>query len=277
MKKTDPDSELAKTWACSPRTIRNWRKQGAPLSDAKAMHVWLAGQRTTPAGTLAILTSERRKQRAASNAQIAVSPLNKGAAAALSRLEGAEARAHAAAAESEATGNPVEIRAAEVRWLRIASSLLRFDLALEANRRDSGALLPRQEVERLVGGFCAFLRVALRGAIEGACPKLVGVTDPIDALKVLKTVEIDLQRNVLAALRDWMFEQSRFPAWMAQVAADSFSITKEPDSAAQWRRDAFQEFCKQFATFRTEKESTATRTTNVKNETEKPVQSQSGC
>ncbi len=45
----------ATAWKCSLRTVIRWRKSGAPLADQAAMCRWLAGQRTLPTGTRALL------------------------------------------------------------------------------------------------------------------------------------------------------------------------------------------------------------------------------
>lgn len=45
------ERELGQLYGCDERTIRNWRKEGAPLGDPVAMEEWLAARHTTPAGS----------------------------------------------------------------------------------------------------------------------------------------------------------------------------------------------------------------------------------
>lgn len=245
------DAELAAKYAASTRTIARWRAEGAPLDEDKKMRAWLSGRKNLPPGTLAKLTSERRKERAAANAKIAAGPpLSEGASAALKRLEAAEARAHMASVEAEATADPVEMRLAETRWLRIAASLLRYDLAVEQSRRDAGELVPKAEMARIVSGFVSFTRFGLHGTLEGLCPRLTGITEPRDVWAILKTAEVDLRGNVLAALETWTWAEEPLPDWLHNLATEAFKVVPDSTEGAKWRRECFQEFCKQFAEFR---------------------------
>lgn len=245
------DDKLAKKWGCVSRTIRNWRKAGAPLSDPAAMRTWLAAQKHLPAGTLAILTFARSKERAKANVQLAAGPpLSGGATFALRRLEQAEARAHSAAVTAEATNDSVEIRLAETRWLRIAASLLRYDLALEQSRRDSGELIRREEVERIVSGFCTYARTGLLGALSGLAPKLIGMTTPREAWRVLKVAEAELRLNILTALKTWTYQQSPFPPWLWKIASEAFQVFPDTESNEAVRLECFQGFCKEIAAYR---------------------------
>lgn len=45
------DEELGRRYKCDPRTIRNYRKEGAPLDDPEAMAEWLAQRHSMPSGT----------------------------------------------------------------------------------------------------------------------------------------------------------------------------------------------------------------------------------
>jgi hypothetical protein len=146
--KAKTDKQLSEKWACDERTIRRWRKAGAPLDDDKRLRVWLCGQKHVPSGTQALLEATRTTERAASATQDA-KPQPEGAANALRRLEQAEARAYNDFKQASASGDAVRIRASRENWLKISETLRRFDLAIEQARRDAGDLVPKEDVLRL--------------------------------------------------------------------------------------------------------------------------------
>ncbi|MEI6785904.1 MAG: hypothetical protein WCQ21_33885, partial [Verrucomicrobiota bacterium] len=83
------DTKLASKWACDTRTIRRWRKAGAPLANQKAMHTWLATRKSLPPGTQALVA--RCTAKALGRAATAdTTEATTGAPAALRRLESAE-------------------------------------------------------------------------------------------------------------------------------------------------------------------------------------------
>src|SRR5882724_8863405 len=93
-KLTGPDDDrLAAKWGCDCRTIRRWRKAGAPFSNPKRLREWLSSRKHLPAGTAALLETTRAAEASAFKQE---PPLPEGAAGALQRLEQAEARAFAA-------------------------------------------------------------------------------------------------------------------------------------------------------------------------------------
>ena len=69
------------------------------------------------------------------------------------------------------------IKTSRENWLRISESLRRFDLALEQNRRDSGELIQRSEVEKVLQRFGWCLRVAAEEQISQAATALAGEPD----------------------------------------------------------------------------------------------------
>jgi hypothetical protein len=176
MKQAKIDEKLALKWACDCRTIRRWRKAKAPFTSEKRMRSWLAGRQHLPPGTVALLESLRASERATDPAVIRA-PHREGAAGALKRLEEAEAEAYATFNRATASGDDVAIKAARENWLRISESLRRFDLAIEQNRRDSGELILRSEVEHALQqvGWC--MRTASRQVTDSMGMSLVGELD----------------------------------------------------------------------------------------------------
>jgi hypothetical protein len=70
-----------------------------------------------------------------------------GAARALERLEAEEASLFTAYETAKAGKDALEIKLARDAWLKTSESLRKFDLLIEAARRETGELVPRQSVE----------------------------------------------------------------------------------------------------------------------------------
>jgi hypothetical protein len=188
--RTTDDANLARKWACDERTIRRWRKDLAPLRDAAKMRAWLAGRKNIPLGTTALLEGLRATETATSAKQDA--PLATGAAAALSRLESAEAKAFSAFVRATESGDMFAIKASRENWLKISENLRRFDLAIEEQRRDSGQLIVRSEVETALKRFGWCLRTSAETVTPHLAMQLMGETDPIRARTLIRKCNYDM-------------------------------------------------------------------------------------
>ena len=63
MKDAKADTALAAKFGVTPRTVRTWRKAGAPLDDEARLHEWIAGQsRQKPDAEPASLAEARRQK-----------------------------------------------------------------------------------------------------------------------------------------------------------------------------------------------------------------------
>jgi hypothetical protein len=87
-----------------------------------------------------------------------------GAARALERLEREEAGLFSAYETAKAGGDVLAIKLARDSWLKCSESLRKFDLLVEAARREAGEVLPRADVERWLNNFGGCLYMALRRA-----------------------------------------------------------------------------------------------------------------
>jgi hypothetical protein len=138
-------TEYARREGVSVRSIRRWQAESAPLDSPKRMLTWLAARKHLPKG------------RALRPSRPAPPPephgLVTGASAALSRLERAEADAFQAMQTALRGDDPSALKLARESWLKIGDSLRRYELAIEESRRESGQLVPRAEVEQLLGQF----------------------------------------------------------------------------------------------------------------------------
>ena len=88
-----------------------------------------------------------------------------GAARALERLEAEEAALFTTYATAKAGGDVLEIKVARDAWLKCSESLRKFDLLVEAARRESGETLPRADVERWLNNFGGVLYLQMFHAL----------------------------------------------------------------------------------------------------------------
>ena len=221
------DSKLAQKWACDTRTIRRWRKDGAPLASVKEMNVWLAGRKSLPPGTTAILAS--RSARVLSAAASAVDSETSGAASALRRLETAERACYRMLQSALKSGSPPAIKASRENWLAVGNQLRQYDRQIERDQRDAGELIPRTEVEKHVGHFAYWLRLAAR---QAASTMLDQVTDYPDKVAAFNAVTGQLWDNILSALSVYSSKPcaAQLPAWWLKAACgsldDAFTATE---------------------------------------------------
>jgi hypothetical protein len=89
-----------------------------------------------------------------------------GAARALERLEAEEARLFGAYESAKKGRDPLEIKTARDAWLKTSESLRKFDLLVEAARRETGELMPVDDVKKWLGNLGAVLHMALLRATD---------------------------------------------------------------------------------------------------------------
>ena len=233
------DTKLAQKWGCDTRTIRRWRKDGAPLANQKAMHTWLAGRKSLPPGTQAILAS--RSARVLSAAASAVDSETSGAASALRRLETAERACYRMLQSALKSGSPPAIKASRENWLAVGNQLRQYDRQIERDQRDAGELIPRTEVEKHVGHFAYWMRLASR---QAAATMLDQVTDYPDKVAAFNAVTGQLWDNILSALSVYSSKPcaAQLPPWWIRAACasldDAFSGSEKTVAS---RRGALEE------------------------------------
>ncbi len=180
-------TELAAIWRTTTRTIRAWQRLGAPLNDAPKMRAWLAARKSIPPGTRSLLNQQAQELRVQDASAIpAGAPLPLGAAHALKRLEQAEADAFRALQQAQLTGDPYEVKTTREQWLRTSEALRRADLALEQDRRESGELLPRKNVEAALVYVAMFLRYSIRQTALQVADKVLAADGSISARRVIE-------------------------------------------------------------------------------------------
>jgi hypothetical protein len=169
VKYPETDKEIAVFWGVVPRTLFRWKGENAPINDYQRMLTWLAGRKNLPRAVL-----ERIKLPAGKNVSSPANGGTPGAASALKRLEASELAAFDRLQLALGRGNPLEIRECRENWLKISESLRRFDLLVEANRRDAGELIPAIELEKFIHSFITFMEVSTTLACETITNELIG-------------------------------------------------------------------------------------------------------
>ena len=202
------DIKLAKKHAVTPRTVRNWRLKGAPVDDPKKLKTWLASRRSVPPKD----ALPRRKTVLPAPGPLP-SNLETGANAALRRLEGAEAVAFDAMQRALASGDPGVVRFTRDGWLRTSEALRKQDLAVAADRRDSGELVSRDEVIRVVTGAWCAMAWGVERALEQLGPWLVGRTHR-EIHTRLEQLGQELDLAVLVTMA-WPWDGALLPKWVS--------------------------------------------------------------
>jgi hypothetical protein len=177
------EKDLAARWGTVRRTVRRWKKQGAPLGDDAAMRTWLSGRAKLPPGTTAILSGASSPTPTSATAppspqQGPPEPKPRpipGAAAALRRMEDSEVLCFQDLEAALPTGDLARIKFCRDAYLKTAEALRRADLAIEEDRRERGALLPRKELEDYAQGFIVHFVGGVQAALEIAMPRLHGL------------------------------------------------------------------------------------------------------
>jgi phage terminase Nu1 subunit (DNA packaging protein) len=207
------ESQYAEQFQCDVRTIRRWKRAHAPLSDERAMRKWLTAQKQVPAGTRAWLNIMAAGDRSKVLSSALNSKLPRGAAAALKRLEDAEAAAYDSLQQALTTGDLVEIKLARDAWVKLGDSLRRYDLAVEATRRDAGKLIDREVVERQLNTLGRHLRLATR-QLEQLCRYLTGLDEPHKVWKILSPWVDNFRAHTAGAVA---LVPGGLPQWMVDA------------------------------------------------------------
>jgi hypothetical protein len=227
--KGDLENRLAAKWATCSRTIRNWKAEGAPVDDDGAMRIWLLGRPKVPRGTAELLRVHegQRSVRPPKPKRIVVAPTSVappngegvlGVSGALQRLAEAERSCHdewrQLVANPEASIEQIE--AANQQWIKTGDSLRRYDLAVEQDRRQSGELLPRSDLESFAEGFVTHFVSTLRSSLEAACPRLAGLESPQAVWQVLSAVLTRAVDESATSAQQRPYAGHSCPSWLSQ-------------------------------------------------------------
>jgi hypothetical protein len=172
--KKKPTADLATQYGCNARTIRNWRAEGAPLDDPQAMTVWLAGRKNIPPALGAGTRLDKPEQAAIAETD---DEGKKGAGGALARLEQAELSGYRRLQSAVESGDPLQIKLARSNWITLCDQLRHFERAVSEDKRKSGGLVNRLEVEEALGFVGWVLHVSHSNMLGQIGIELVGQSD----------------------------------------------------------------------------------------------------
>jgi hypothetical protein len=229
------DSELAAFWRCDLRTIFRWKSEGAPLEDEGKMREWLRERRRIPSGTAEILNESKPSSRpvappkpkvkqAVAWADPAQPSGELGAAAALKRLEEDERKLwnRLLALEADPKVDREDVKLCRDAWRKTGDSLRRYELAVEQDRRESGQLLPRAELETLAKDLVVNFILTTRATLEGICPQLAGLPGPGEVGRLLLPAWERSVREAVELLQKRPYEGKLAPAWL--IAAVEYAL-----------------------------------------------------
>ena len=223
--KGEIERQLAKRWGCSERTIRQWRMAGAPLGDEVAMKPWLMSRHKVPPGTWAILQGKRSIEVAKPKRRVlpteAPAEGQLGAAAALERLQVQELQSHARyiAMLQDPAATAEELEEARKVYISMLNPLRQWELAVEQDRRQSGELLPRADLDAFCRGFLANFVGSLKAGFESACPRLAGLDTPGAVWAVLGPAFARALTEATRSASAMPFAGRSAPEWLVKAIA----------------------------------------------------------
>lgn len=151
----------------------------------------------------------------------------KGAVAALHRLESAEAAAYVSLSSAITEGDADRIAGARRNWLSISESLRKFDLAVEDHRRKTGELVSRSEIEAALSALGYCLRLASEQVLPQVTRAARGAVDDIAARQMFRRANYDVavvSYGFLSALgvKEWLVKSlsNDFTAHTTMTPAD---------------------------------------------------------
>ena len=220
-------AELAKRIGRTPSTLRRWASQGCDLRSHSSVQEWLEQKhRKEP------LVSRRKREgvaeplkpaSASGNGEKLKPPGQRGAGAALRRLEEQEERAYARLRLALEEGNSVRIDAAQIHWLRIAEVLRRLDAGLELARRDVEEMVPKKLACDVALAISDWLRISFMVWLSSESRMLMGFQEvgPFKAHAV-ESFKAILHRTVCDSLKT----RSPIPLWAAQKVEQSWNVSE---------------------------------------------------
>jgi len=222
---------LATKYRVSTRTIRNWKRDGAPLGDAAKMKHWLAARRTAPT------PAENGKDRS-QNPGPPRPPGNPGAPAALRRLEQAELEGYQRLQEANASNDATRIKSALGAYLSVSEALRKADVSVSEQRRDAQETVPRATVQAMLSGLGWSIRLGLDETADAIAARLCP-NDRIHASGQLREAYGSLLLTSLAGLRSSVASTGiAWPAWMLEALSEdpARSFVNGLDNLAQRTR-----------------------------------------
>lgn len=113
------------------------------------------------------------------------------------------------------------VKSAQDAWIKVVNSLLKYDLAVDMAKRESGELLPMVEVVKAVQALLAWHTVAASDALRNVIPECEGKNKYQIAALIDPVLRSAIYRNFKLGVKI-----GKIPEWMAKTASDF--IRSEP-------------------------------------------------
>ncbi|MEI8171769.1 MAG: hypothetical protein WCG50_18995 [Rhodoferax sp.] len=156
-------------------------------------------------------------------------------------MESAESLTYRVLQTALKSGNPSAVKAARETWLAITNALRRFDLQVERGLRDADELVPRGEVERHVGSFMYWMRLASRQASNTLIAGLSAHTDLVAAFETLKAQLWENQISALAAMASSPCKAGLPPWWIKAACASLDDAFSGSETTVASRRESLEQ------------------------------------
>ena len=221
------DAKLAAEWRTTTRTIARWRREKAPLDDPAALRTWLTNRKNLPPGTADLLAEHSIRERQLLSAEtlraIDESPEEVGAVSALKVLSRETAYWARQSEHAKKRGDLTAQKFCGAQLREFSRELLRYETAIEESRRDSGALVRREQMVEILSDVGEALKGALRHQIVHITPELVGLG--IDEIAtMLRGVAEDCGRVIV----DSVASLSAIPEWAAGALQQGHDFLGKP-------------------------------------------------
>jgi hypothetical protein len=191
---TPSEPAQAVFWGVSISAVQRWKREKAPLDSTESMIAWLSNKKRLTdkcRARIAQVVKEAANELDAPESEPERRPVRppeaQGAGAALRRLEAQETMSYERfiALTQAKVLDHAAIKAAREEWLKIGDALRKYDLMVEANRRDSGELLPRAEWARMARAIVFWWNHGINRAMDEVCERCVNLPDAVAAWKIL--------------------------------------------------------------------------------------------
>jgi len=115
-----------------------------------------------------------------------------------------------------------KVKQAQDAWLKVVNSLLKYDLAVDMAKRESGELLPMADAIKAVQALLAWHTVGTSDALRNAIPECEGKTKYEIAAILDPVLRSAIYRNFKLGVKI-----GKIPEWMAKTATD-FMVKEKP-------------------------------------------------
>jgi hypothetical protein len=181
--------ELAGRLKRSERTVWRWIQEGLDVTSERSVRAFSEGKELRKTNVQkarerreAFGVSDGSGSRTSDEPELGQwfsgelsAPRERGAAAALERLEESEERSHARLLIAMETGNRFQIEALQDFWLKCSETLRKLDIAVDLARRDRGEQVPKRLVEEISFQISAWLCTAFGQFLSAEAQTLIGI------------------------------------------------------------------------------------------------------